>query len=250
MKKGPDRKVIIPALLFLPLVAGILLFLALAALADDGQAQGKCAGGPWLESGKHVYAGVYKDLSLMRKLKARSMLFVHAGQLDTVAVAYEYPFAEVFGKMQAGEDTHAFADMLLHGKVAFAKREADTLNLVASPYVFHAWAMDELGGDAKGLEWMEEKSEPGDGSAGEALQAWKAAWDAYSEETQAVGWLAIDAMRKGEIARFATYGSNFVVLSAEETILGLCNKGRVITWDGAKPLPDIDAVAHGRAATR
>ena len=48
MKKGPDEKVgqrssdgessgvVIPALLFLPIIVGILLFLGLAALADGG----------------------------------------------------------------------------------------------------------------------------------------------------------------------------------------------------------------------
>lgn len=37
---------------------------------------------------------------------------------------------------------------------------------------------------------------------------------------------------------------DIVVLSAEEAIFGVCNEGRVITWNGEKPLPDIDVVVQ------
>lgn len=238
MRKIPDKKVIIPALLFLPIIAGMLLFLALAALADEREAHdGKCADGLWLESGKRVYAGEYKDLSLMRKLKVRSMLFAKAGQLDTVAVAYKFPSMKVFEVVQERKATREFADSILHGKMAFAEREADTLNLIASPRVFHAGLMDESGDEVSALKWMGEKWGPSDEKA---FQAWKTAWNTYSKDTRAMIDMTVDA----ETFALADDWKDIVVLSAEEAIFGVCNEGRVITWDGEKPLPDIDVVVQ------
>lgn len=238
MRKSPDKKVIIPALLFLPIIVGMLLFLALAALADEREAHdGKCADGLWLESGKRVYAGEYKDLSLMRKLKVRSMLFAKAGQLDTVAVAYKFPSMKVFEVVQERKATREFADLILHGKMAFAKREADTLNLIASPRVFHAGLMDKSGDEVSALKWMGEKWGLSDEKA---FQAWKTAWNTYSKDTRAT----IDMMVDAETFALVDDWKDIVVLSAEEAIFGVCNEGRVITWDGEKPLPDIDVVVQ------
>ena len=238
MRKSPDKKVIIPALLFLPIIVGMLLFLALAALADEREAHdGKCADGLWLESGKRVYAGEYKDLSLMRKLKVRSMLFAKAEQLDTVAVAYKFPSMKVFEVVQARKATREFADLILHGKMAFAAREADTLNLIASPRVFHAGLMDESGDEVSALEWVGEKWRPSDEKA---FQAWKTVWNTYSKDTRAT----IDMMVDAETFALADDWKDIVVLSAEEAIFGVCNEGRVITWNGEKPLPDIDVVVQ------
>ena len=243
MKKNPDKKVIIPALLFLPIIAGILLFLALAAVADDGRPQEKCAQGTWPESDKRVYAGVYKDLSLMRKLKARSMLFAAPSLLGTMAIAYEFPYTEVIGKVQGGDGWDAFADMILRGKVAFAKREANTLNLVVSPDAFQAWATDK-GSVIEAVARTEEEGEAGAENAEQMLQAWKTAWDTYSKDTRTVDWIALEIMNENEDIALAEPWKDIVLLSGQEAILGVCNEGRVITWDGAKPLPDIDVVAQ------
>lgn len=248
MKKLPDKKVMIPALLFLPIIAGILLFLALAALADDGEGQDECAQGPWVESDKRVYAGEYKDLSLMRKLKARSMLFAQAGQLDTVAVAYAFPYSEVIRNAQTQDATQAFADMILHGKVAVAMREADTLNLVESPYVFQAWTMSKFGVEPTALKWSDQEGEANREDTNELLQAWTMAWDAYSKDAQGVNWISSKWVEGTEGVTPAHDWKDIVLLSAHEVILGVCNEGRVITWDGAKPLPDIDTVAQELSA--
>ena len=238
MWKSPDKKVIIPALLFLPIIAGILLFLALAALADEREAHdGKCADGLWRESGKRVYAGEYKDLSLMRKLKVRSMLFAKAGQLDTVAVAYKFPSMKVFEVVQERKATQEFADLILHGKMAFAERKADTLNLIASPRVLHIGLMDKSGDKVSALKWVGEKWRPNDEKA---FQAWETAWNTYSKDTRAT----IDMMGDAETFSFSDDWKDIVVLSAEEAIFGVCNEGRAVTWDGEKPLPDIDVVVQ------
>ena len=238
MRKSPDKKVIIPALLFLPIIAGILLFLALAALADErGAHDGKCADGLWPDSGKRVYAGEYKDLSLMRKLKVRSMLFAKAGQLDTVAVAYKFPSMKVLKMVQKRKATQKFAELILHGKMAFAKRKADTLSLIASPRVLRTGLMDKPGDKVSALKWMGKKWGPSDKKA---FQAWKMAWNAYSKDTRAT----IDMMVDAEAFALTDDWKDIVVLSAEEAIFGVCNEGRVVTWDGEKPLPDIDIVAQ------
>ena len=143
--------------------------------------------------------------------------------------------------------------------MAFAAHKADTLNLIASPRVFrtvelsdeldvayrlnlialprvfHAGLMDESGDEVSALKWMGEKWGPSDEKA---FQAWKTAWYTYSEDTRPT----IDTMVDAEIFALTDDWKDIAVLSAEEAVFGVCNEGRMITWDDEKPLPDIDVV--------
>ena len=122
--------------------------------------------------------------------------------------------------------------------MAFAERKADTLNLIASPRVLRTGLVDKSGDNVSALKWMGEQWRPNDE---EAFEAWKTAWNTYSKDTPATIDMMVD---DAETFALADDWKDIVVLSAEEAIFGVCNEGRVVTWDGEKPLPDIDVVVQ------
>ena len=259
-----NKKLLIQALLFLPIIIGILMLVGLAAYAQENEPEVRCDGGDFRAGDttdvKTLYGGVYKDLTFFRKLAARASIYEWTSQFNKTAIAFTFPADKVIHTAHANQQEAVLGEFILQGKVAFARRHEDTLKLVPSPEV--VWAFPTAIGAPRtaGHEWAEVRPETHEGMAqalsslfeetgltvvvhsrtGQPVETWVSRWEDYSQMFDVSTLYA-----GGELNNPAMAGSNsfqiddLVALSAEKSILGLCNEGRVITWNGLETLPDI-----------
>ena len=263
-----NKKLLIQALLFLPIIIGILLFVVFAAYADTSKSGDSCDVGEFRTSGttdaKTLYGGgVYKDLTFFRKLGARASIYEWSPKFNKTAIAFAFPTDKVIRMVHEKNQEDVLSELFLHGKVALARRHEDTLKLVPSPEAL--WALATAKGN--GTIAPENKEDPATGpgsddSMAEALSSpvekegmnvtfhnrsnepvgnWITVWKKYSEEYDVASLYVAGEMMGNEMVGGSVEIGDLVTISAEKSIFGLCNEGRVITWNGVKTLPDISA---------
>ena len=258
------RRSIIAALWFVPIIAGLLVFALLAAFATEAQSQreGSEATPVVVSEGtpKRIYGGVYRDLTFPRKLKWKLGAYgPYSAQLSAAAIAYEFPTNEILAGARDAHTIHLLGELILDGRVAFAMREGDTLNLVPSPEVLHVWwadvsdaantptltSLNEADVDDVLEHWETLIAADADASIDPpAMVAWESNWRRYMEHLGVSVELDDDGISSVSDAFISAENlGDLVTLSATETILGHQPRGRVITWKGEQRIPIlVDAI--------
>ena len=268
-ERAMNKKLLIQALLILPIIIGVLLFIGLAAYAETNEPGGTCDVGEFWTGEttdvKTLYGGgVYKDLTFFRKLGARASIYEWTPEFNKTAIAFAFPTDEVIRTVHANHQEGVLRELLLHGKVAFARRHEDTLKLVPSPEALKVFAM------ASGTIAPANKEDPTTGSTGpgsnenmaevlsslfekegmnvtfhqwgyEPIENWMSMWDKYSKEYDVATLYVAGETKDNAMVSGSVEIGDLVTISAEKSILGLCSEGRVITWNGVETLPDIAA---------
>ena len=259
------QRSIIAALWFVPIIVGLALFALLAAFAAEAQTQrdGSEVTPVVVSEGipKRIYGGVYRDLTFPRRLKWKLGAYgPYSAELSSAAIAYEFTTNEILAGAQDAHTIHLLGELILDGRVAFALREGDTLNLVPSPEVFHVWwasvsdvadtprltALDDADVDDVLKHW--EALIAAHAHAGidpPAMVVWESNWRQYIERLAASVKLDDDELSL-PFDEFVSAEnlSDLVTLSATDTLLGHQPRARVITWRGEHRIPAlVDAIA-------
>ena len=267
--KRLNRKLVVQALLFVPIIVGLLLFVGLAALAfaepsDIGSGGGtdNCMS-PSDE--KTLYGGEYKDLTLWRKLAARASLVGLKPGSESVAIAYTVPTNQVFSSVKENNLSEALGELIVRGKVGFARRGEDGLELVSSPEVLGAlivwdtvseagywgdvWSSKPFDGDfythvvkEEAPTWLSKQDAVRTAmeEAGVSIDHWVGVWDSYPH----VSAFEMQSPDVDFAELYADELGKLVTLAVDDGVLGVCSDGRVITWEAVSTVPAIGAAVQ------
>ena len=266
--KRLNRELLVPALLLVPIVVGLLLFVGLAAFAFAQGSTMVSGGGSehcQLPSDeKTLYGGEYKDLTLWRKLAARETLVGLKPGADALAIAYTVPTDQVFDFVWQNDQSEVFGELIVRGKVGFARRGEDGLQLVSSPQVLGAMIVrDTLAEGGYPVDVLHSEPHNGDfytqvvkeqgaswlfmpnavasamEEAGLSIDSWVGVWDSYPHVSAFEG-----TSPDVDLAEYyANELGKLVTLVVDDGVLGVCSDGRVITWEAASAVPAIGAAA-------